>query len=198
MRDFWNERYTAKEFAYGLNPNVFFQDILSQLPPGDLLLPAEGEGRNAVFASLQGWNVTAFDYSKVGQKKALTLANAKKVHIQYSVSDVKDFYFKKEAFDVIAMIYSHLPPPLRSYLHEQAIKSLKPGGLLILEMFSKDQLNYQSGGPKQEAGLYSKELIEKDFAILTTIQLIEEIIELDEGIYHRGEGSVIRYVGKKQ
>lgn len=198
MRDFWNSRYAAKEFAYGSSPNTFFQDILSKLPPGDLLLPGEGEGRNAVFAALRDWNVTAFDYSKVGQKKALTLAKSKKVQIQYSVSDVKDFYFKKATFDVVAMIYSHLPPPLRTHLHEQVIETLKPGGILILEMFSINQINYKSGGPKQEAGLYSKELIERDFSKLITQQLSEEVIELNEGLYHQGKGSVIRYVAKKQ
>lgn len=198
MTEFWNERYAAKEFAYGLNPNSFFQENLEALTPGNLLLPAEGEGRNAVFAALQGWDVMAFDYSKAGQQKALALANSKKTSINYSVSDVKDFYFKKNAFDAVAMIYSHLPPHLRSYLHLQVIDSLLPGGVLILEMFSKNQLNYQSGGPKSETGLYSIELIEKDFSELTTLKLSEEIISLDEGIYHRGEGSVIRYIGKKK
>jgi len=74
MIDFWNARYAAAEYAYGTEPNAFFKAQLDQLTPGRLLLPAEGEGRNAVYAAKKGWEVVAFDQSDAGQKKALKLA----------------------------------------------------------------------------------------------------------------------------
>lgn len=46
--------------AYGTEPNAFFKAQLDQLTPGRLLLPAEGEGRNAVYAAKKGWEVAAF------------------------------------------------------------------------------------------------------------------------------------------
>ena len=74
MKDFWNQRYAEEEYAYGTEPNAFFKAQLDQRTPGRLLLPAEGEGRNAVYAAKKGWEVVAFDQSDAGQKKALKLA----------------------------------------------------------------------------------------------------------------------------
>jgi hypothetical protein len=54
MKEFWNQRYAEAAFAYGSEPNAFFAEQLSKLEPGKLLLPAEGEGRNAVFAAKNG------------------------------------------------------------------------------------------------------------------------------------------------
>ena len=45
--------------------------------------------------------------------------------------------------------------------------------------------------------LYSLDEIKKDFGSLKTIVLKEEIINIDEGEKHRGEASVIRFVGEK-
>ena len=59
MKEFWNSRYQEKEYAYGLEPNLFFKSELIKLIPGKALFPAEGEGRNAVFAAKSGWEVTA-------------------------------------------------------------------------------------------------------------------------------------------
>ncbi|HRP00579.1 MAG TPA: hypothetical protein PLN54_14190, partial [Flavobacteriales bacterium] len=64
MKEFWDERYGAEEYAYGTAPNAWFAEQLKGLMPGSLLLPAEGEGRNAVPAARLGWKVTAFDLSE--------------------------------------------------------------------------------------------------------------------------------------
>jgi len=81
MTEFWNERYAAEEYAYGTEPNIFLKEILEQLTPGKILFPAEGEGRNAVFAAKLGWTVTAFDASTEGKRKAEMLASKNKVQI---------------------------------------------------------------------------------------------------------------------
>ena len=74
MKNFWDERYKAKTYVYGKEPNQYFAEKLRELEPGKILLPAEGEGRNAVFAARQGWEVSAFDSSSEGRKKAFLLA----------------------------------------------------------------------------------------------------------------------------
>ncbi|MFN3445417.1 MAG: SAM-dependent methyltransferase, partial [Bacteroidia bacterium] len=63
MKAFWDERYTNNEMVYGYKPNRFLEDQLEELPLGKILLPAEGEGRNAIFAAKLGWQVHAFDFS---------------------------------------------------------------------------------------------------------------------------------------
>lgn len=45
----WDERYSAKEYAYGTEPNTFLTANFQHLPKGRVVSLAEGEGRNAVF-----------------------------------------------------------------------------------------------------------------------------------------------------
>src|SRR6476620_1075407 len=97
--DKWNERYSAEAFAYGEQPNNYLREQLEKLPVGTILFPAEGEGRNAVFAAKLGWTVSAFDISVEGQKKALRLAEANKVVLDYHVGELQTLTFKQEQFD---------------------------------------------------------------------------------------------------
>ena len=64
MKEFWNARYNTESYAYGKNPNQYFKDQIGLLPPGKILLAAEGEGRNAVYAASLGWDVFAYDFSE--------------------------------------------------------------------------------------------------------------------------------------
>ena len=75
MKDKWDDRYSKSEFAYGELPNDYLKDQLNIIPAGTILFPAEGEGRNAVYAATLGWSVYAFDQSIEGRKKAIQLAD---------------------------------------------------------------------------------------------------------------------------
>ncbi|MFD1551594.1 hypothetical protein DNU06_03185 [Putridiphycobacter roseus] len=73
MKEMWEKRYGAKPFAYGTESNAFFKEKLAQYHlHGKLLMPAEGEGRNAVYAATQNLEVFAFDISEEGAKKRYT------------------------------------------------------------------------------------------------------------------------------
>ena len=197
MNNFWNERYTEKEFAYGTDANVFLAGELEKLPAGKILFPCEGEGRNAVFAAKKGWDVTAFDLSEEGLKKALTLAQQNKVSVKYQVADALTVEYPAESLDAVALIYAHFPASARRTIHQKIISWLKPGGLLILEAFNPLQINNTSGGPKEPSMLYTGEMLEEDFRPLKTQLLISQKITLNEGKYHQGIAYVVRYIGQK-
>lgn len=202
MLEFWNDRYNENEYAYGEYPNVFFKEELDKLRPGKLLLPADGEGRNAVYAATKGWDVSAFDQSEAGKAKAHQLAKKKNVTIDFQIHDLLELAYPPESFDVIALIYVHTPPSIRTKIHRGLCKLLKPGGKLILEGFHKDHLKYNSvnpkaGGPKMADLLFSYEELKEDFSDLD-INMLEEITtHLDEGEYHVGQSAVIRMVATK-
>jgi hypothetical protein len=195
----WDDRYRETDFAYGKTPNLFFKQHLDQLPKGTLLMPADGEGRNGVYAATTGWQVTSTDLSPEGKTKALQLAKELNTTLSYIVSDLETIQFEPASFDAIGLIYAHFLPEKKSILHKQLDTYLKPGGTIIFEAFSKNhKANAQVGGPTETAWLFSEEEIKNDFLNYDIILLREETIGLEEGKYHNGEGTVIRFIGKKK
>ncbi len=199
----WNDRYSKDEFAYGEQPNNYLKEQLEKLHAGTILFAAEGEGRNAVFAAKLGWTVSAFDISVEGQRKALLLAETNKVTIDYQVGELQTLNYNAEQFDAIALIYAHFPADIKSSYHKTLDKYLRKGGIIIFEAFSKKHIDYISknekvGGPKEIEMLFSIDEIKSDFMNYDFEELVETKIELSEGLFHNGQGSVIRFVGRKK
>lgn len=198
----WNTHYKMEDFVYGKQPNCFFKEQIDKMPPSSILLAAEGEGRNAVYAATQGWQVSAFDISEMGKEKALQLARESAVCIDYKVGELPALSFSEESFDVIALIYAHFPPSIKSGYHKQLAKLLKKGGTVIFEAFGKKHFDYRKknprvGGPADMESLFSIEEIKADFNNFNFEMLVEQEVELSEGLFHNGKGSVIRFVAQK-
>lgn len=201
--DRWNERYSNEAYAYGLEPNDFLKQELEKISPAKILFPAEGEGRNALFAASLGWEVSAFDIAQEGKNKAMKLAQERGLSIDYQVGNLTELNYTPAQFDAIALVYAHFPAAIKSELHKALSNLLKPGGIVIFEAFSKSHLDYiakneKVGGPKELDMLFSIEEIQNDFSNYEVVQLEEKEIELQEGLYHNGTGSVIRFVGRKK
>ncbi|AUP78324.1 class I SAM-dependent methyltransferase [Flavivirga eckloniae] len=201
-KEFWNERYQDSNYAYGKEPNMFFKEQLQKLKPGAILLPADGEGRNGVFAAKLGWEVTAVDLSKEGHRKALQLASEQHVNIDYVVEDIQNVELLNKPFDAIALIYAHFSSWKISPIHQKLTQLLKENGMIIFEAYSKKHLAYKEvnpkvGGPGDIDMLFSLEQIRADFKDLEIQVLEEKEIILNEGEFHKGTGSVIRFVGKR-
>ena len=196
MKDFWNKRYSEPDSAYGTEPNEFFKLFIDHHKPGTILLPAEGEGRNAVYAAKKKWTVDAFDFSEEARKKALALSVKENIKINYEIKTIEEFTASKQ-YDAVALIYIHLPAEIRTAFHEQIYKSLKPGGYLVFEAFAKEQLQYGSGGPSNAALLYDAPMICRDFHWLHIIKCEQKTHVLNEGLYHQGEAAILRLTGQK-
>lgn len=202
LSDSWNSRYANEEFVYGELPNEYFKQQLAKLPIGNILFPAEGEGRNAVYAAQLGWNVSAYDISSEGKKKALQLAEKKNATIDYRVGELENLHYENEQFDAIALIFAHFNPKERADIHNMLSGYLRPGGTIIVEGFSKNHLRYQAenpqvGGPRDIDFLYSADDIKNDFPHYEIIELQETETNLSEGSLHNGLSSVIRFIGRK-
>ncbi len=91
----------------------------------------------------------------------------------------------------------HLPADLRSDFHQKLINFLNPKGKILLECFSKEQINHNSGGPKNDKLLYDLNEIKQDFANYNIEQLEQTKIYLNEGPLHQGNASVIRLIAQK-
>ncbi|QCX39697.1 methyltransferase domain-containing protein [Aureibaculum algae] len=199
----WDDRFANQEYTYGVQPNAYLKEQLEKLNPGKILFPAEGEGRNAVYAAKLGFDVSAFDLSKEGRKKALKLADENNVTIDYQIGELPSLDYHKEQFDVIALVFAHFNADIRADYHKILNSCIRKGGLLIIEAFSKKHLEYRTknpkvGGPRDLETLCSIEEFKTDFKNFEIIELEEKEVELNEGLFHVGTGSVIRFVGRKK
>ena len=194
----WEERFANNEYVYGTEPNSFYKSEIDKLTPGKALFIGDGEGRNSVYAAKLGWLADANDWSENARKKALDLARKNNVEINYHISSFEDLKLTGKSYDLIVFIFIHVDPELREKLHKMAVDALAPGGRIIFEAYDKDQINYNSGGPKNSDLLYSLEEIYNDFNELGIVGFSKEIVTLNESSIHTGEACVIRYVGIKE
>ncbi len=192
----WDKRYANAEYIYGKEPNAYFKWFIDHHKKGSILLPGEGEGRNAVYAASKGWEIHAIDYSVEAKKKALKLAREKGVDIRYEnheISAIDD----DNRYDAIALIYLHLPSADRMQFHKKLQKLLYPGGYILLEAFTKEQLKHNSGGPKNIDMLYEPDEIKEDFNSLKLLEFSKQEVHLEEGQHHQGTAHILRALFRK-
>lgn len=192
----WDIRFATEDYYYGTEPSVYLNEKLRKYHPGLVLLPGEGEGRNAVFAASLGSDVFAFDQSQVAQEKALKLAKQHTLRIDYRLAHVLDAQYPDNYFHMVGLIYLHLPPQVRQEAHYRFQRFLKPNGYLVLEAFHKQHTG-SPFGPKNLEMLYDEEILIQDFKNLEIIELYTADVELAEGLGLKGKTKVIRLTAQK-
>lgn len=198
--NFWDQQFAVEGFKYGTAPNAFLTTQAHRLAPGSqVLVPGDGEGRNGVWLAQQGHTVTAVDNSQVGLDKAQALASERGVSISTVHADLAAWSPEPSSVDAVVLVYLHLPPALRAKAHASLAQALRPGGWWILEAFHPAQLAHSSGGPKDEAMLYTPELLASDLGEqLAVIESWSGETSLDEGPGHQGLAHVTRWVAQKR
>jgi SAM-dependent methyltransferase len=195
----WDQRYSEPGFAYGTEPNDFLAGNAERyLPPnGEILCLAEGEGRNAVFLAQHGFRVTGVDSSAVGLEKARKLAEEHGVHIRTVVADLGNFDLGVGRWDGIVSIWCHTPVDLRVRLHRSVVAALRPGGVLLLESYTPNQLEHKTGGPPTAELMMTLAAVREELAGLELLQAEEKLREIHEGKYHDGLSAVLQVVARK-
>lgn len=195
----WNRRYAGDEFLFGTEPNAWLREQVAQLPPGGHVLSvADGEGRNSVWLARQGFRVDAFDVADRAVEKARGLARREGVSVNFTVADVDGFAWPEAAYDGVAAIFVQFADPaLRARLFERIVRSLRPGGVLILQGYTPKQLEYRTGGPPILSHLYTREMLEAAFADLDIVELREYEADVHEGQGHHGRSALIGLVARR-
>lgn len=196
----WNRRFRTDGYLFGTEPNVWLREHRGLLQPGQRVLSvADGEGRNSVWLAQQGLAVDAFDVSTVGVAKARALAAERGVNVNFSVSDVDGFAWPEAAYDaVVAIFVQFADPALRERLFAHCRRTLKPGGLLLLQGYTPRQLEYKTGGPPHLAHLYTEALLREAFADWDILELREYEAEVSEGTGHKGMSALIGMVAQRR
>jgi SAM-dependent methyltransferase len=194
----WDERFAQRNPVYGDGPNAFLREQSQHWKPGiRILVPGDGYGRNGFWLAKQGFHVQTVDLSPVGVERSRAAAQAAGIQMKIECADLAKWEWPEGEFDAVAAIFLHLPPDIRPKIHASMLRAAKRGGVVILEAFSPPQLRYSSGGPKQVELLYTEEILRSDFAGAETVELAEQIVELEEGAMHSGPGGVVRGVFRR-
>jgi hypothetical protein len=98
---------------------------------------------------------------------------------------------------VAAIFFQFVLPPERDKIFAGIKKTLKPGGLLLLEGYGLKQLEYKTGGPSNPTQLYTRELLEQAFGDFSSLDIREYDRVVDEGERHVGLSALIDAVGRK-
>lgn len=194
----WETRYDTDAYVYGTDPNDFLRASVAQLPTGAALCLAEGEGRNAVFLAESGFEVHSVDLTEAGVAKTRRLARDRGVQVHASVGDLSTFDIGVERWDLIVSIFAHMPPTVRRDLHRRTVAALKPGGVLVLEAYTPDQIGRGTGGPGAAEMTMSLDILAAEFAPLRFQHAMELEREVIEGAGHTGLGAVVQVIARKQ
>ncbi len=197
--DTWNSRFAHDDFLFGTAPNEWLREQAAVWPKNSRILSvADGEGRNSVWLAGQGHQVDAFDIAEVGVAKARKLAAAKGVGVNFTVADCSSFTWPNDAYDGIAAIFIQFAEPvLRQKMFASMVRSLKPGGVLILQGYTPKQLEYKTGGPPVLSHLYTEELLRSIFANLDIEVIRSYEADVQEGSGHRGLSALLGLVARK-
>lgn len=191
----WDEKFKSKDYIYGIEPNEWVRSVFNEKGNLKIALLAEGEGRNAVYLAGLGHEITTYDYSKEGIEKTKRLADSKGVNVTATFQDitVKEALPSK-SYDAAVCVFGHVPKEGKEMMFSNMINSVKSGGMIVFELYSKHQLEFKTGGPPNIDMLFSIDEI-KDYLEKFSVDIIklEEIItERYEGKMHNGKSAVIQ------
>lgn len=197
----WNRRYGQDDYLFGTAPNGWLAEHAGVWQPGQrVLCVADGEGRNSVWLAQRGLVVEAFDIAEVGVAKARRLAAQQGVQVSYTLAGADDYAWQPDAWDGIAAIFVQFADPaLRTRMFARFVEALKPGGTLLLQGYTPQQLVYRTGGPPQVEHLYTAPMLREAFEpAMEIVELRDYEAEVSEGSGHHGRSALIGLVARKR
>jgi cyclopropane fatty-acyl-phospholipid synthase-like methyltransferase len=199
MSSIWDERYAMEGYLFGMLPNAFLVTQRHLLKPGaNVLAVADGEGRNGVWLAEHDLRVLSVDSSVVAQRKARSLAEQRGVALDFELADLLQWQWGENRFDVIVAIFIQFAAPAqREQIFANLKRSLKSGGLLVLQGYTPRQLEYGTGGPPNAENLYTEPLLRSTFADMEILHLREHDDLVSEGAGHSGMSALIDLVARK-
>ena len=147
QREDWDKRYASVENLWAVKPNRFLVAEVTELEPGRALDLACGEGQNAIWLATLGWDVTGVDFSEVAIAKARARAERDDVRVEFTCADLLAYEPAAGAFDLVIVLYLHIPADGRRQVLANAAAALAPGGTFVLVGHDLTNMTDGVGGP---------------------------------------------------
>jgi SAM-dependent methyltransferase len=174
----WDQRY-ADDRQWSVEPNALVAELLADLPPGDAVDLAAGEGRHALWLANRGWRVTAVDFSEVGLSRGRSQPGADRV--TWVAADVLTWDTAPASLDLVLVAFLHVPVADMQRLLTRAVGWLRPGGRLLVLGHDLDNLGRGVGGPQEPGILHSVERLAPVAALLDVDRLEQVTRETPAG-----------------
>jgi 2-polyprenyl-3-methyl-5-hydroxy-6-metoxy-1,4-benzoquinol methylase len=168
----WDARHQAGDFE-GAGPNPTLVLGAEKLPRGTALELAAGSGTNAVWLAEQGWRTTAVDWSPVGLANGRAKAKASGVEVDWQERDLFEWSPPAGSFDLVVIVYLHLPADERGPVYARAASAVAPGGRMIV--VGHDRLNATAGegGPPDPSRLFTAAEIAREIRASVPEMIVE-------------------------
>ena len=158
-REDWDARYASVENLWAVKPNRFLVREAAELEPGRALDLACGEGQNAIWLASLGWDVVGVDYSEVATAKARARAVRDGVEAEFICADLVGYAPDPQAYDLVLVLYLHIPAEQRRAVLERAAGAIARGGTFVFVGHDLTNLTDGVGGPSDPQLLCTPEEI---------------------------------------
>jgi tellurite methyltransferase len=198
----YDQRYAGREYYWGKKPSAMCDKIIEIMRPRSDLHPRLldlgcGEGRNAVYFAMNGFDVVGLDASLPGLKKAERYAEEVGVRIKTIHADIVSY----ELVDIYDVIFStgtlhYLPPEVRRQRFQNYKDSTSPDGINALSVFVEKPFIARAPDAEETAFLYKSGELMSYYWDWEILYCTEDIFDcMSSGVPHRH--AVNRIIAKR-
>lgn len=181
--DQWDVRYSDEDLLWSAEPNQFLVQEVGDMPPGQALDVACGEGRNAIWLASRGWQATGVDFSPVALEKGRRIADQRGLAVTWIRADLTDWSPPAESFDLVIVFYLQVAAPQRRRVYRRMATALTPGGTMLVVGHDSENLSDGYGGPQEPSVLFSAEDVAADLEGLQVVRAgqVRRAVQTDSG-----------------
>lgn len=161
----WDARHASHDPIESRDADPTLVDEVRDLAPGTALDLGAGDGRNAIWLAQRGWRVTAVDFSTVALDRGRALARAAGVYVDFRLVDLLDWTPAAGVFDLVTLLFIHLPPDERRPVYARAAAAVAPGGTFLVVGHDRSNLTAGVGGPRDADVLFTPDEITAELPI---------------------------------
>jgi SAM-dependent methyltransferase len=165
-RENWDRRWEERSHHCHDDPVDVLVEELGRLEPGSALDLGCGAGRAAVWLADRGWKVTGVDFSEV----ALGLAREQRPDVEWVLADIREYEPRREAFDLVLVLYVHIPSPERRTLLARAAEAVAAGGTVLVLGHDVENIGTGAPGPSNPDVLYTPDGLGRELTGLDVVK----------------------------
>jgi SAM-dependent methyltransferase len=128
----WDERYSGSERVWSGQPNGALVAEIAGLSPGRVLDVGCGEGADAVWLALRGWDVAALDVSRVALERAAVAAKEAGVSVRWLHAGLLEAPLRAGDFELVSVQYPALLRTPGRDAERALLAAVAPGGTLLM------------------------------------------------------------------